>query len=99
MAEATTTNRVNVSQLCYELGKVPLHSVGPDVDGVTTIDTEAVGASVLAAAVKAHIANPGWVDPDAVPPAASAKEVAQQKVASVPAGPIRQALLAIIEAI
>lgn len=99
MAEATTTNPVNVSQLCYELGKVPLHSVGPTPTGETTISTDAVDAKTLAAAVKAHIADPAWVDPDAVPPAASAKEVAQQKVASVPAGPIRQALLAIIEAI
>lgn len=59
-----TSRPVNTSQLCVELGRVPLRVVGPDSDGCSQVFAEGVDDEALAAAVEAHAACDEWVDPE-----------------------------------
>lgn len=63
MVRLDTDKPINPSQLGMELGRIPVRHVEGryvDVDGVTV--------DALQVAVDAHVADPGWVDPDAPPP-------------------------------
>lgn len=71
----TTPDAVNIVQLSYELGGVPLKVVGPDDDGVNRVvlldDPDFEGPvpsfAELAKAVDRHQASDKWEHPD--PPA------------------------------
>lgn len=67
MARVQIDKKVNATQLCVELGRVPLR-VG---DGY--VDTDAVAQSDLEAAVTAHVADDSYVDPQAPPPSTEAQ--------------------------
>lgn len=98
MAETTTTKTINVSQLCSELNGVTLFVVGPAPDGTTKITAPSITDQQLAAAVAAHVANPNWVNPNPGPPAPPSKrDIAAQKIAAVPNGPMREALNALLD--
>lgn len=73
-----TERAINPDQLGYELGAgvrtvgpYPADYADPDLAGKTKVcyaDPEADDDETLADAVDAHVADPGWVDPDYVPP-------------------------------
>lgn len=97
----TTSKQVNVSQLAVEMGRVPLRCVGPDAEGKTIVIGDVTDAAIKSA-IDAHTANPNWVDPNAPAPAptrAQKIDTAKKQVAAIQAGPIRDSLLAIIEAL
>lgn len=73
MAEVTTGRATNASQLCVELGRVPMRFDGPDEDGNTEIRTGAVTQAQLEAAIESHVADPNWTDPN--PPPATQEQV------------------------
>ena len=69
MATATTPNPVNLYQLGLELGGgIGFRCVGPDPDGITTVNTDDVDQAALEAAIAAHVADPAIVPPSAVEP-------------------------------
>lgn len=63
MARVDTDKPINPTQLGVELGRVTLRGV----DGEWW-ESDAVTQEALEAAVKAHVADDGYVDPDAPPP-------------------------------
>ena len=72
MTELTTTKPINISQLSFEMGRVPLRCVGPDADGAYKLRfDEPITEAAAAAAVEAHSANPSWTDPNPPPPTKS----------------------------
>lgn len=68
MADIEASKPINATQLCVELGRVPLRVTGPYPDGHSRIRTDAVTDGELAAAVDAHVADPNYVDPENVAP-------------------------------
>lgn len=77
MARIEADKTVNATQLCVELGRVPL-----EVNG-RTVSSDAVSEADLRAAVEAHVADPDYVDPDAPPP--SVEQMARQRLAELKA--------------
>lgn len=61
----TTDKPVNVSQLGYELGGISARWI--DRDGVVTCVCDDITEEQWDAAVAAHVADPGWVDPTPQP--------------------------------
>lgn len=99
MAEVRTLRPVNAGQLSHELGGVAVRVVGPDAAGSSVVRSD-IAQSALDAAAAAHVANPGWVNPNpAPPPPPTPRDVAADKVTSVPAGPVKAALEAIVAAL
>ncbi len=68
MARLETKKKINASQLGVELGRVPMRTVGPDGDGLTVVETDAVSQAALDAAVAGHRFDQGWRDPLAPTP-------------------------------
>lgn len=65
---AIATDRpVNAGQLSVELGRVAVHVVGPDAEGISLVDAD-TDPQTLEAALLAHVADPQWVDPAPPPP-------------------------------
>lgn len=92
MTRIETTKRINLAQLSVELGRVGL-KMG---DGYIEAD---VDRATLQAKIDAHSANDAWVDPDPAPTPPTPRDVARAKVQSIQAGPIRDALVALLDAI
>lgn len=63
MARVETDKAVNATQLGIELGRVPLRAVSG-----AFVESDAVDEATLAAAVEAHVAEDGYVDPQYVAP-------------------------------
>jgi hypothetical protein len=59
VARYETTKDINLTQLCVELGRVPLRCVVGEF-----VEAEDVDDQTLAAAVEGHVADPDYVDPD-----------------------------------
>lgn len=67
MAETSTSKPINPSQLCVELGRIPLRVIGPAADGTTIVRTDSIGVTALRNGVASHTADPNWTDPNPSP--------------------------------
>lgn len=92
MARVETDKKINPSQLSHELGVVPLRV------GAGYVDAD-VDLATLQAKVAAHSARDGWVNPNPETRPPTPREVARTKVMQIQAGPIRDALVALLDAI
>lgn len=63
MARVDTDKKINPTQLGIELGRVPLR-----VSAGRYVDAEGVDEAALRDAIDAHVADDGYVDPEAPPP-------------------------------
>lgn len=63
MAEKTTTKKINLYQLCVEMGEAPLRLIGAGMTTEPKTLRSTVAQSVLDAAVASHTADPAIVPP------------------------------------
>lgn len=100
MAEITIDGEVNVNHLGHlldgKLGDLGMRVIGPDPDGQTVIRADGVGEKALREAL-AQV-DPAW-QPPAPTPEPDPLDPVRDKLAKVPAGPVRDALAAVLDAL